>query len=386
MQAGSEPDMMPRQNIRVRRAMLLLYIALLSTIVGYGQYRSATTAKAGTTANSPDAAEVALGRRLFFDPRLSADGRVSCASCHDPAHGFSDVRALSPGVFGRHAQRHTPTLLGRSFGTSQFWDGRAATLEEQVLQPIANPDEMGMTVEGLLERLNQDRAYRSSAGTLTRESLAAALADYVRTLQSYDSPIDRFLSGRTALGAYSDPKNDDGNGDRDRELLRDGLKDPGSNYYTGKTSRSKQAPPDAGFTALELEGYRLFQDKARCYLCHSGRQYTDEGFHNTGIAWRDGALQDLGRSAIDNKVYHKGAFKTPTLRDVARRGPYMHDGSLATLEDVVEFYDRGGNKNPYLDENMVPLRLSDAEKKALLAFLRNALNGTMREGAAGVGQ
>lgn len=313
-------------------------------------------------------AVVALGKRLFFDTRLSADQKVSCSSCHNPAHGFSDARALSVGVFGRHPTRHTPTIIGRGINTRdgeplEFWDGRAASLEAQVLQPVVNPDEMGMTVEGVLERLNQDRGYRELArGSLTRDSLAQALAAYVRTIRSQDSPLDRFLSGRAVPRTYSD---------RDRELLRDGLKDAGT-YSDGL---KQGAASDGGLTDLGLEGFRLFQDKARCYLCHSGPEFTDENFHNTGIAWRDGALQDQGRAAIDGKPYHRGAFKTPTLRDLARRGPYMHDGSLATLEDVVNYYDRGGNQNPYLDENIVPLHLSDAEKTALLDFLRSGLAG-----------
>ena len=313
-------------------------------------------------------AVVALGKRLFFDTRLSADQKVSCSSCHNPAHGFSDARALSVGVFGRHPTRHTPTIIGRGINTRdgeplEFWDGRAASLEAQVLQPVVNPDEMGMTFAGVLERLNQDRAYNALAhGSLTRDSLAQALAAYVRTIRSEDSPLDRFLSGRSVPKTYSD---------RDRELLRDGLKDAGA-YSDG---RKQGAASYGGLTELELEGFRLFQDKARCYLCHSGPEFTDENFHNTGIAWRDGALQDQGRAAIDGKPYHRGAFKTPTLRDLARRGPYMHDGSLATLEDVVNYYDRGGNQNPYLDENIVPLHLSDAEKTALLDFLRSGLAG-----------
>lgn len=332
------------------------------------------------TRNAP---QVALGKRLFFDTRLSADQKVSCSSCHDPAHGFSDARVLSAGVFGRHPKRHTPTIIGRGIRTRegeplQFWDGRAATLEEQALQPIVNPDEMGMSIEEVLKRLNEDGKYRVLAsGGLTRESLAAALAGYVRTLKSEDSPLDRFLAERSAAGGYKTEK--------DRELLRDGLKDPGTNYYRPKNgepneSASHDGELAGGFTALEFEGFRLFQDKARCYLCHSGPQFTDESFHNTGIAWRDGALQDEGRSAIDGKTYHKGAFKTPTLRDVGRRGPYMHDGSLATLEDVVNYYDRGGNQNRYLDENLVPLHLSAAEKKALVAFLSGGLSGKVVDG------
>jgi cytochrome c peroxidase len=234
-------------------------------------------------------------------------------------------------MLGQRGKRHAPTLVGRGFGESEFWDGRARSLEEQVLQPILNPEEMGMTMETVLQRLSQDRAYRG----LTQESLADALASYVRTIRSENTDFDLFLAGWPIM------MND-----------------------------------------LELEGLRLFQDKARCYLCHSGKQFTDESFHNTGIAWSksDGALKDQGRSAVSGKPYHRGAFKTPTLREVAQRGPYMHDGSLLTLEEVIDYYDRGGNPNPYLDENIVPLHLSPLEKKALLAFLRTGLTGSVLSG------
>jgi cytochrome c peroxidase len=311
----------------------LLVITLLSAVAAYGQkYSAASPSEAGMkvpVSSFLDPAKVALGKRLFFDTRLSADEWLSCSTCHDPAHGYSEGRTVSVGVFGRRGKRHTPTLLGRVSGQSQFWDGRAATLEEQVLQPIADPEEMGTAVETVLKRLSQDPTYRG----MTRESLADALASYVRTIRSENSDFDLFVSQWPEV-----------------------------------------------FTAVELEGLQLFRGKARCYLCHSGNQLTDESFHNTGVAWRDGALKDEGRAAITGKSYHKGAFKTPTLREVGQRGPYMHDGSQATLEDVINFYDRGGNQNPYLDENIVPLNLSEAEKKALLAFLKTGLSGSIIEG------
>jgi len=315
----------------------LTFLALLSATLAYGQqqrYDSAPKSGAATKLPAPNpvnAEKVALGRRLFFDNRLSVDEWLSCASCHDPAHGFSDSRKLSVGVLGQRGKRHAPTLLGRGMGESQFWDGRAATLEEQVLQPILNPEEMGMTMETLLPRLHRDPAYRD----LSRESLADALAGYVRTIRSENSPYDLFLSGWPIM-----------------------------------------------ISDLQLEGLRLFQGKAQCYICHSGKQFTDESFHNTGVAWHEGALQDEGRPAITAKPYHRGAFKTPTLREVGLRGPYMHDGSLLTLEEVIDYYDRGGNQNPYLDENIVPLHLSQEEKKALLEFLRSGLAGSMRDGTS----
>ena len=312
----------------------LLLTTLLGTMTALGQqYESAPASFWDKDLKVPASdpltpAKASLGKRLFFDTRLSSDEWLSCASCHDPNHAFSEARKVSVGVRGQRGNRHAPTLLGRGFGESQFWDGRAASLEEQVLQPIVNPDEMGATIESVLQRLHQDPPYRG----LTQEGLARALASYIRTIRSEDSHYDLFLAGWSIV-----------------------------------------------FSDLELEGLRLFRGKARCYLCHTGPQFTDESFHNTGVAWRDGALEDEGRGAVTGKSYHKGAFKTPTLREVGARGPYMHDGSLPTLEDVIDFYDGGGNQNPYLDENIVPLHLSDAEKKALLAFLRRGLSGSVRD-------
>src|SRR5215813_12374569 len=185
---------MKHPDIGARLAKLAL-TALLSTVLAYGQqYNSAARQDivVKAPASNPLTAEkVALGKRLFFDTRLSEDGWISCASCHDPTHAFSDPRKLSVGMLGQRGKRHAPTLLGRGLGESQFWDGRVATLEEQVLQPILNPDEMGMTVETALQRLSQNPFYRG----LTRESLADALASYVRTIRSENNSFDLFISG-----------------------------------------------------------------------------------------------------------------------------------------------------------------------------------------------
>jgi len=266
------------------------------------------------------------GKALFFDKRLSRDGSVSCGTCHDPKRAFADGQVLSAGVGGRRGTRHTPTVLGRGAGRLQFWDGRSASLEEQVLEPIRNPNEMAMTVEDALARVEKDYPGLDARG------LARALAAYVGSIRSEASAFDRFIRGDEAV-----------------------------------------------LSGLEREGLRLFRDKARCYICHSGDQFTDEPFHNTGVAWSGGELRDEGRAGVTGKRYHKGAFKTPTLREVALTAPYMHDGSIGTLEEVVEFYDRGGNRNPWLDENVEKLGLTVEEKRALVAFLR-ALSGTVRDG------
>jgi cytochrome c peroxidase len=282
-------------------------------------------------------ASVALGRRLFFDPRLSRDWTLSCASCHRPELAFADGRTVSVGISGAAGKRNTPTLVNRGYGALHFWDGRAASLPAQVLEPIGDPLELGLEVEAAIERLARDpgyrRAFRQAVGDApTPASLAAVLAAYVASIFAGDAPFDRYAAGDT-LALSSEARH----------------------------------------------GRRLFVGRANCAACHVGPNFTDERFHNTGVAWRTGAPSDSGRYRVTRDPRHFGAFKTPTLREVARTAPYMHDGSLPTLEEVMEFYDRGGHPNPYLDPEIRPLRLVPEEKRALLAFLRT-LSGRVREG------
>ena len=282
-------------------------------------------------------AKVALGRMLFFDSLLSEDQSLACATCHDPGRAFTDGRPVSVGVFGRRGTRNVPTLVNRTYGASFFWDGRITTLEEQVLQPIQDPKEMDITVGEVVVRLEHDRVYSDLFQTaFGREvndgDLAKALASFVRTILSGDGPIDRHL-----------------NGDRD------------------------------ALTERQLQGLRLFRGKGNCTACHLGPTFSDEQFHNTGVAWSDGEWLDDGRFGVTGEETDRGRFKTPTLREIARTAPYMHDGSITTLEDVVEFYDRGGSSNPYLDPAIRPLRLTADEKRALLAFL-SSLSGEVQEG------
>jgi cytochrome c peroxidase len=273
--------------------------------------------------------KVWLGRRLFFDRRLSRDQSLACADCHDPAKGFTDGKAVSEGAFHRRGTRNVPTLVNRGYGAAFFWDGRISTLEEQVLQPILNPVEMDMTIEEVVTALQHDRHYRAQfrqafGGEVNQENLARALASYVRGILSGGSPYDHYL-----------------NGDQD------------------------------ALSAEAREGLRIFRGKGNCIACHVGPNLTDERFHNTGVAWRDGKLTDPGRFGVTGKDEDRGAFKPPTLREVARTAPYMHDGSLVTLKDVIEYYDRGGNRNPYLDAELRPLDLTPEEKKAIVMFLRS---------------
>jgi cytochrome c peroxidase len=271
--------------------------------------------------------EVVLGKRLFFDPKLSADGKVACASCHDPGHGFSDAKAVSEGVGGRRGKRNAPTVLNAAYWRRQFWDGRAATLEQQARGPITNELEMAHEPAKLVAKLRADREYARAFGgrEITMESIVEAIAAYERTLLSGNSAADRYLYG----------------GD--------------------KTALSEEA-------AL---GWKVFG--RHCVSCHAiGKEhglFTDQEFHNIGIGVNaEGDLTDLGQG--------EGRFRTPSLRNVARTAPYMHDGSLRTLRQVVDYYVGGGNSNAHLDARMRPLELSGAERAGLVAFLE-ALNGEL---------
>ena len=282
-------------------------------------------------------AMVSLGRRLFFDPVLSRDSTVSCASCHQPGHAFTDRRPQPRGVGGRVGRRNAPTLLNRGYGTTFSWDGRGTTLAAQALRAIQDPTEMDLRVDLAVQRLARHPGYGRSFQTAfglppSNEVLGQALAGYLRSLRAGGSRFDRFVAGDTRA-----------------------------------------------LSPLERRGLALFQGQARCDRCHSGPLLTDERFHNTGVAWQGGAFVDAGRFEVTLRTGDEGAFKTPTLREVARTAPYMHDGSLATLEEVVDFYVRGGNPNQNLDPEIRPIPLSAGERAALVAFLR-ALTGRVDEG------
>jgi cytochrome c peroxidase len=261
--------------------------------------------------------KVELGKKLFFDTRLSGDRTISCATCHKPELAFTDDRPVSVGVEGRAGKLRVPRLVNRGYGKAFFWDGRAATLEEQVLEPVHNPKEMDLSLDRVPERVG-----------MRLETVRSALASYVRTILSGDSPYDRYVLG-----------------------------DPNS------------------LSDEQRFGLRVFRTKAGCTGCHLGPNLTDERFHNTGIEWPEAP----GRFAVTKREADRGAFKTPSLREVARTPPYMHDGSLKTIEEVIDFYDKGGKANPFLDADVRELQLTAKEKQALAAFLK-ALNGTVRDG------
>jgi cytochrome c peroxidase len=267
-----------------------------------------------------------LGSRLFRDPILSADRSVSCIQCHDPGRGFAKNERVSKGIFGRETQRNVPTILNRALGEHQMWDGKASSLEQQVLMPIENPDEMGLALDEAISRLNADGAWRAEFESVfgkapDREGLAAALASFIRAQLIGDSPIDAFRAGE--FDAMSD---------------------------------------------AARQGLWLFESRGGCWKCHSGPNFSDESFHATGIGAVNGKAEP-GRFAVTSDESDRGRFKTPTLRALRFTAPYMHDGSLATLADVVEFYSRGGNPLENPDPKLERLDLSEADKANLVAFL-----------------
>jgi cytochrome c peroxidase len=266
-----------------------------------------------------------LGETLFHDPRLSASGRISCATCHIRAKGFADGRERSGGVSGRRLARHTPTLWNLAWAGPVFWDGRARSLEEQVAGPMESPDEMGQSMAVTVGRLTEDAAMVAAFAkafpetpAISRETVAKAIAAYERTLVSPPTRFDRWVEGEAAA-----------------------------------------------LTTSEVAGFRLFTGKAGCVNCHSGFAFTDHAFHDIGLPG-----EDRGRGAVLRLEAADHAFKTPGLREIGRSAPYMHDGSLKTLEQVVRHYERSVVQRPTLSKDRRRFDLTARERSDLIAFLR----------------
>lgn len=270
--------------------------------------------------------KIELGKQLFFDPRLSSDNTVSCATCHDPEKGWSNFDQFATGVGGQKGGRNSPTILNSAYSKFHFWDGRAATLEEQALGPIQNPIEMKMSLDEVIPKLNGIAGYREQFqkvfGTeVTPEGVSRAIAAFERTILSGNAPYDRFKAGdKMALSPAAE------------------------------------------------RGMKLFFGKANCSACHNGANFTDFAFHNIGLD-----SPDEGRKIISKLGGDQGAMKTPTLREIARTAPYMHNGSLKTLEEVVAHYNKGGNNNPFQDEEIFPLKLTAEEQADLVTFMTEGL-------------
>ncbi len=271
----------------------------------------------------PSRAEIHLGKVLFFDKRLSSNDRMSCASCHNPDLGFGDGLALGMGTHGNRLKRHTPHLYNLAWNTLLLWDGGADSLEVQVLGPIAKPGEMSMPLSDLVIKLQKMPFYVDAFATLypqegiAPETIARAIAAFERTLISDNSPFDRYIRG------------------------------------------DKQAMSPAA-----IRGMALFTGKADCLACHSGPNFTNESFHNLGVGGDDPARAAI----VDDPTLH-GAFKTPGLRNALLTAPYMHDGSMGTLEEVIRFYNAGGGPASTKTDIVKPLNLTENEIFDLVAFL-----------------
>lgn len=310
--------------------------------------------------NPQSAEKIALGKQLFNDQRLSHDGSISCASCHNKDRAFTDGQKVAVGIKQQTGFRNAPTVVNAAFYQSLFLDGRAASLEAQALGPFLNPIEHGLiNQQQLVEIVNQDSQYRQqfaqvfNTTEITAEQIAQAIASFERTLIVGNSAFDRYLFGR------------------DRQALTDS----------------------------EARGMRIFRRKGNCANCHeiSGKDalFMDNRFYNLGIGFNkvnpqiaefvkalragesaeefeftDAQRVELGRFNVTHIIADIGKFKTPTLRNITLTAPYMHDGSVATLEEVIEYYDKGGDKNPFLDPAIFPLHLTAQEKLDLVAFLK----------------
>ncbi|MFN3881276.1 MAG: cytochrome-c peroxidase [Nitrincola lacisaponensis] len=285
---------------------------------------------------------VALGEKLFFDPLLSASGQIACASCHEPDLAFADGRRVSFGHNRAAGMRNSPSILLSGHFDSQFWDGRAATLEQQVLMPIEDPLEMAFSLSGLRDRLLDTPDYSDGFFTvwqdevITTERVSEALAAYIRSLPWRSTPFDRFLAGNTG-------------------------------------SMSEQA----------IEGLHLFRTKGRCMNCHSGPLMSDQQFHNLGLTYYGRRFEDLGRYGVTGRPEDVGAFRTPTLRGVSRTGPWMHNGLFPNLDGVLRLYNAGMPRPvpdsqtgddplfPVTSPLLQPLNLSATELQSLKAFLES---------------
>ncbi len=286
----------------------------------------------------PDPAKVRLGRFLFYDTRLSADATISCATCHRPENGFSEPTPVSTGVAGQTGSRKSPSFLNAAFAfyPETFWDGRAASLEDQAKGPIENPIEMGSTHDASATAIADIPGYAPffeevfGDPVVTIDRIADAIADYERTRISGNSRYDQWIEADEDEPGYVDP-----------------------------------------LTEQEHLGRELFFGKALCATCHVGQHFTDSRFHNLGIGYdaETNEMVDVGRFAVTAAEVDTGAFKTPGLREVQLRAPYMHDGSLATLRDVMDHYVKGGTANPWLSPKMQPVDLSDEEIDAVIAFM-----------------
>ncbi len=314
----------------------------------------------GVKENPLTQAKIELGRQLYFDTRLSSDNTISCASCHHPEEGYGRQTRFGVGVNGQEGGRNSPVSYNRILSGAQFWDGRASSLEAQAVGPIANPIEMGNTHEKAVATLKKIPGYVAEfdavfgKGSLNIDNVGKAIAAFERCLVSGPSPFD--------YGEKFRPFEK-----MDAEDLADLKTDDPATYqkYTELAAAVKAKPmSESARRGRDL----FFGQKANCTACHVGPNLADEKYHNLGIGM-DAKDPDLGRYVVTKVEKDRGAFKTPTVRNVALSAPYMHDGSLKTLMDVVEHYAKGGTPNKWLSDKMVKLNLSEQDKQDLVAFM-----------------
>ncbi|HTU24458.1 MAG TPA: cytochrome c peroxidase [Pirellulales bacterium] len=312
----------------------------------------------GVAENPLTRAKIELGRQLYFDPRLSADGTVSCASCHTPDEGFARHTQFGVGISGQLGGRNSPPSYNRILSGAQFWDGRAKSLEDQAVGPIANPIEMGNTHEAAVAAIKKSPIYEKEFqivfGELSIDAVAKAIASFERTLVTGPSPFDY----AERLRPYAEV---------DIDELKTDDPDTYQKYLSYKEAAEQHPMSESATRGREI----FFGTKGGCTACHVGANFTDEKYHNLGVGTDvDQASIDAGRQAITKDDKDFGAFKTPTVRNIEHSFPYMHDGSQKTLEEVVEWYAKGGHPNPHLDEKIKKLDLSDQDKQDLVAFLK----------------
>jgi len=278
--------------------------------------------------NKPNADRIALGQKLFFDPRMSGDGNMSCATCHNPGMGWSDGLPTARGVKSSILGRASPTVFNTAYNSIQMWDGRKKSLEDQAMGPMQANVEMNMDIGKLFQWIGNSEGYKTLFAKaypgegINESTLSKAIATFERTAISKDSPFDKWVQGDTKA-----------------------------------------------LTTQQITGFKVFMGKGNCIACHSGANFTDNGFHNLGLASYGDKEPDMGRYGQRPVNAMKGAFKTPTVREAARTAPYFHDGSAKTLMDVVEHYDKGGLVTTNLSTNIKPLNLTMDEKQALVAFM-----------------
>lgn len=317
----------------------------------------------GLEQNPLTRAKIELGRQLYFDGRLSSDTSISCATCHAPEQGYADDTPVSFGVDNQAGGRNSPVSYNRILSDAQFWDGRAATLEEQAVGPIANPVEMSNTHDACVGCLAGIQGYRVQFESifpdgLTIDNVGRAIASFERAIVTGPAPWDHHERLASFERSYAD----------DLEYL-DELEeeDPQLVAEYRKLQAASRANP---VSESAIRGGELFFGSAGCSVCHNGANYTDELYHNLGVGM-DSDKPDLGRYEVTKDDADRGAFKTPTLRNVALTAPYMHDGSQKTLAEVVEWYDQGGHPNEWLSDSVEPLGLSDQDKADLVEFMKS---------------